>query len=316
MKKVYNILNYDKGEFMNKVVLVGCGNVGMSYAYCLVIDSKVDELVLIDINKKKSEGEALDLLHASSCSKRKIAIRVGDYADCADADIVCIAAGRNQEVGETRLDLTAKNMEVFKSIIGEINKTKFKGIYLVATNPLDVMTYATMKLSGFPANQVIGSGTTLDTARLRYLIGKELDIDPTGVNAYVIGEHGDSEMIPWSTATIASTKVDKYLTAKVRNRIAQDVRNSAYDIINKKGNTAYGIGMCLRNITDAILGNTNQIFTLSIYNEKLKICIGQPVIINKNGVREILKLDLNEREQTEFKASVQTIKTAIKKLKF
>lgn len=301
---------------MNKVVLVGCGNVGMSYAYCLVSESKVDELVLIDINKTKAEGEALDLLHASSCSKRKIKIKAGDHSDCADADIVCIAAGRNQDKGETRLDLIEKNFGVFKSIIDEINKTKFNGIYLIATNPLDVMTYVTMQLSGFPKEKVIGSGTTLDTARLRYLISEELNINPKNIHAYVIGEHGDSEMIPWSNAIIGLSKVDKFLNATARKRITKDVRNSAYNIINKKGNTAYGIGMCLRNLTDAILENSNTIFTVSSYNPSLKTCIGMPAIINRNGVREVLKLEMTEQEQAEFNASVKVVKDAIKNLKF
>ncbi|MBQ8761995.1 MAG: L-lactate dehydrogenase, partial [Clostridia bacterium] len=229
---------------MNKVVLIGCGNVGMSYAYCLVNESKVDELVLIDINYEKAQGEALDLLHASSCAKRKIKIKAGDYADCQNADIVCIAAGRNQEVGETRLDLIDKNVAVFSSIIKEINKTGFNGIYLIATNPLDVMTFVTLKLSNFPKEKVIGSGTTLDTARLRFLISEQLQINPKNIHAYVIGEHGDSEMIPWSSAMIGLSSVDKFLNKSAKAKIYNDVKNSAYEIINKKGNTAYGIGMC------------------------------------------------------------------------
>ena len=301
---------------MNKVVLIGCGNVGMSYAYCLVGDSSVDELVLIDINKEKADGEALDLLHASSCSKRKIKIKAGDYTDCNDADIICIAAGRNQEVGETRIDLIEKNLAVFKSIIKEVNKTKFNGIYLIATNPLDSMTYVTMKLSGFPKERVIGSGTTLDTARLRFLISEETKINPKNIHAYVIGEHGDSEMIPWSSAMIGLTSVDKFLNVSKKKKILKDVRNSAYEIINKKGNTAYGIGMCLRNLTDAILNDSNSIFTVSTYQPNLKICVGMPTIINRNGVREVLKLDMNNEEIEEFNASVKTIRNTINSLKF
>ena len=300
---------------MNKVVLIGCGNVGMSYAYCLVTGvSAVDELVLIDINKQKAEGEALDLLHASSCSKRKISIKAGEYSDCADADIICIAAGRNQEKNETRLDLIDKNHAVFKSIIDEINKTGFAGIYLIATNPLDVMTFVTMKLSGFPAHRVIGSGTTLDTARLRYLISEELEINPKNIHAYVIGEHGDSEMIPWSTAMIGLNPAEKLLNKSTRNRILKDVRNSAYEIINKKGNTAYGIGMCLKNLTDAVLENSNRIYTVSVYNPKLKTCIGQPAIINRNGIREIISLNMNDTETQEFRASVKQIKSITDKI--
>lgn len=301
---------------MNKVVLVGCGNVGMSYAYCLINESKVDELVLIDVNKDKALGEALDLLHASSCSKRKIEIKAGDYSDCDDADIVCISAGRNQEKGETRIDLIDKNINVFKSIVGEINKTKFNGIYLIATNPLDVMTFVTLKLSGFSKSRVIGSGTTLDTARLRYLISKELDINPTNIHAYVMGEHGDSEMIPWSNAMIGLSPIDNFVSKSAQKRITKQVKNSAYEIINKKGNTAYGIGMCLRNITDAIFNNSNSIFTVSTYQSNLKTCIGMPCIINREGVREVLKINMNEQEKQEFNDSIKVVKSITNSLKF
>lgn len=301
---------------MNKVVLVGCGNVGMSYAYCLINESKVDELVLIDVNKDKALGEALDLLHASSCSKRKIEIKAGDYSDCDDADIVCISAGRNQEKGETRIDLIDKNINVFRSIIGEINKTKFNGIYLIATNPLDVMTFVTLKLSGFAKSRVIGSGTTLDTARLRYLISKELDINPTNIHAYVMGEHGDSEMIPWSNAMIGLSPINNFVSKSAQKRITKQVKNSAYEIINKKGNTAYGIGMCLRNITDAIFNNSNSIFTVSTYQSNLKTCIGMPCIINREGVREVLKINMNEQEKQEFNDSLKIVKSITNSLKF
>lgn len=297
---------------MNKVVLIGCGNVGMSYATSLIYgNSNLDELVLIDVNKKKAEGEALDLLHATSCTEKRIKIKAGDYSDCNDADIICISAGRNQEVGETRHDLIDKNIAVFRSIINEINKTNFKGIYLIATNPLDVMTYVTLQLSNAPAEKVIGSGTTLDTARLRYLISKELSINPRNIHAYVIGEHGDSEIIPWSNALIGLNPATKFLNKQTRNKILKDVRNSAYEIIQKKGNTAYGIGMCLKNLTDAIFNNSNSIFTISAYNPKYKICIGLPAIINRDGIKKIMELDLSTEEKNEFNNSIKTIKSLI-----
>lgn len=302
---------------MNKVVLIGCGNVGMSYAYSIInSDSKVDELVIIDVNVDKARGEAMDLMHASSCSKRKINIKAGDYTDCDDADIICISAGRNQDVGETRMDLIEKNYNVFKSIISEINKTKFNGIYLIATNPLDVMTYVTLKLSNFPAYKVIGSGTTLDTARLRFLISEQLEMNPKNIHAYVIGEHGDSEMIPWSVARIGLNSVDKYLNKSTKNKMLKDVRNSAYEIIKKKGNTAYGIGMCLKNITEAIFNNSNTIFTLSTYIDKFKCCVGYPVIVNRSGVRGDTELNLTSEEHSEFNKSLDTIKSIIKQIKF
>lgn len=300
---------------MDKVVLVGCGNVGMSYAYSL-LNSYVhlDELVLIDINKEKVEGEALDLMHAASALNKKINIKAGTYKDCKNATIVCICAGRNQNVGETRLDLIHKNYDVFKSIITEINKTNFNGIYLIATNPLDVMTHITQKLSGFDKSKVIGSGTTLDTARLRNLISKEMDINPKNIHAYVVGEHGDSEFIPWSNAIIGLNKASLYLNKEVRENILNDVRNSAYDIINKKGNTCYGIGVCLRNITKAILENTKSIFTVSCYDESNDIYIGMPAIIGRNGVDQVCNLEMTKEEERQFNKSVKSIKTAIENL--
>lgn len=301
---------------MNKVILIGCGNVGMSYAFCLINNSnKVDELVLIDVNRKKAEGEALDLLHASSCSSHKIRIKAGDYNDCDDADIVCIAAGRNQEIGESRNDLIEKNLEVFKSIIGEINKTKFSGIYLIATNPLDVMTYVTLRLSGVDSQKVIGSGTTLDTARLRYLISEELCINPKNIHAYVIGEHGDSEFIPWSNAVIGLKSATSLINKRTQKRMLEDVRNSAYEIINKKGNTAYGIGMCLKNITEAILSDSNTILTVSCYNKTLDICVGFPAIINKTGIREVVIIDMTEEEKKQYNESCTVIKKYINLIK-
>lgn len=301
---------------MKKIVLVGCGNVGMNYAYSL-LNSNVyfDKLILIDINTQKANGEAMDLMHASAALNRKIDIVAGSYKDCKDASIICICAGRNQNVGETRLDLIQKNYEVFASIISEINKTKFNGIYLIATNPLDIMTQITQKLSGLTPNKVIGSGTTLDTARLRNLISTELDINPRNIHAYVIGEHGDSEFIPWSNAVIGLNKASLYLNKDVRENILYDVRNSAYDIINKKGNTCYGIGVCLMNITKAILNNTKTIFTVSCYDKENDIYIGLPAIIGSDGVDEVCHLEMTSAEEKEYLKSVKSIKDAINSLK-
>ncbi len=302
---------------MSKIVIVGCGNVGMSYAYSLVVTKcKISELVLIDINKVKAEGEALDLLHASTYNSNRISIKAGDYSDCDDADIICICAGRNQEIGETRRDLINKNYEVFKSIITEINKTKFNGIYLIATNPLDVMTYITYKLSNFPAHKVIGSGTVLDSARLRGLIGAELEVNPQNIHAYVIGEHGDSEFIPWSNAIIGLNKAKLYLDDDQCSRILYNVRTSAYDIINKKGNTCYGIGVCLTDITNAILGDSNKIMTVSAYNKEHDIFFGMPTILNKDGVKKTLFLELNQQEKDFLSQSIECIKNTISQIKW
>ena len=301
---------------MDKVVLVGCGNVGMSYAYSLInANLHIDEFVIVDINKEKAEGEALDLTHAVSALNKNILIKAGDYAECDNATIVCICAGRNQDKGETRNDLIAKNYQVFKSVIGEINKTKFKGIYLIATNPLDVMTQITQELSGFPRERVIGSGTTLDTARLRSLLSKETKVNPKSIHAYVIGEHGDSEFIPWSNTIIGLNKVTESISKQTRAKIQDDVRNSAYHIINKKGNTCYGIGVCLMNITKAILENANSVFTVSCYDERNGIYIGLPAVIGKKGINKIFYLDLNKEEEKHFATSVDCIKSALASIK-
>ena len=317
-KRLYILLFEVKN--MNKVVIVGCGNVGMAYAFSIVISgSFVDELVLVDINKQKTEGEALDLNHALTYAPKNIKIKSGDYSDCANADIVCICAGRAQEKGETRTDLADKNVDIFKSIIAEISKTSFNGIYLVATNPLDTMAYVTMKLSGFKASKVIGSGTTLDTARLKYLIGKELNVSPKEVHAYVLGEHGDSEFACWGNATFGGNHCSDLLTENQMSKINYDVKTSAYDIINKKGNTAYGIGMCLLRITNAILNNERAVLTVSTYDKENDCYFSKPVIIGKNGVEKELFLSLNKLDTSKLMDSIgvlQDEKNAVaKKLK-
>ena len=300
---------------MSKVVLIGCGNVGMSYAFSLVNQkTRVSELVLVDINRDKCEGEALDLMHAESIAPSKIDIYAGTYKDCENADIVCICAGRNQEVGETRVDLVKKNYEVFKSIITEINKTNFNGIYLIATNPLDVMTNITQKLSGFDKNKVIGSGTLLDSARLRYLVSNITGISPKSIHGYVIGEHGDSEFIPFDNMQIGLDKANKWLTENDMSRITYDVRNSAYDIINKKGNTSYGIGICLAKLTNAILDDSHKIFTVSSYNKEYGVYIGEPSVLGKNGIEKVLDLNLNIEDKIKFEECVNAIQSVLNKL--
>ncbi len=303
---------------MNKVVLIGCGFVGMSYAYNIVTTSNsVSELVLIDVRKERVEGEALDLIHASAYSNAHLKIKAGTYEDCNDATIVCICAGRNQEIGETRQDLIDKNLAVFESIIKEVNKTNFNGIYLVATNPLDVMTAITWKLSGFDHKKVIGSGTTLDSARLRSLLGAKFNVSPKSVHAYVIGEHGDSEMIPWSNATIGLNKIQ--LSDEEKVEIEKEVRNSAYDIIQKKGNTCYGIGVCLMKITNAILGDSNEVMTVSSYNKEHNCYFSMPTVVGGDGSEETYFLEMTEDEHKQISESVkfleQVTHSALSKIK-
>lgn len=296
----------------NKVVIVGCGNVGMSYAYALLNQkTPVNELVLIDLNEEKIIGEMMDLNHCLAFAPNKIKIKNGNYQDCKDADIVCLAAGANQLPGETRMDLIHKNSKIFKSIIQPIMESGFHGIFLVATNPLDVMTYITYKLSGLPAKQIIGSGTTLDTARLRFLIGDKLGINPKNVHAYVMGEHGDSEFVPWSNANIGLINIRNFMNEKELENICVDVKNAAYEIIKRKGATFYGIGMCLVRITNAILGDENTILTVSTYDKNHDIYISSPAIINKHGIKANAKLALTREEIEKLNHSVKTIRDAI-----
>ena len=299
----------------NKVVLIGCGNVGMSYAYALLNQrTNVHELVLIDLNEKRIEGEAMDLNHCLAFAPSKINIHVGNYSDCKDATMVVIAAGANQNPGETRMDLINKNSKIFKSIVAEVMKNGFNGIFLVATNPLDVMTYLTWKYSGLEPNRVMGSGTSLDTARLRYLVGDKLGISPKNVHAYVIGEHGDSEFVPWSNANVGLQNINCFLTNNDLEEICDNVRNAAYDIIDRKGATYYGIGMCLVRITNAILGDENSIITVSSYDKNNNIFMGIPSVINKDGVKERVYVNLNDEETKKLQNCVDIIKEAIEKI--
>ena len=299
----------------NKVVVIGCGNVGMSYAYALLNQrTSVGELVLIDLDIKRVEGEVMDLNHCLAFAPSKIDIKVGTYQDCSDAKIVVIAAGANQAPGETRMDLIHKNSKIFKNIVGKVVDSGFNGIFVVATNPLDIMTYLTWKYSSFDVSRVIGSGTSLDTSRLRYLVGDRLGIGPKNIHAYVIGEHGDSEFVAWSSATVGLQSINKYLNEEELEQISKEVKNAAYEIIDRKGATCYGIGMCLVGITNAILGDENTIITVSSYNKENNIFIGMPTVINSDGVKYVMDLDLNDKEEIDFKNSIQVIKEAIEKI--
>ena len=300
---------------MNKIVLIGCGNVGMSYAYALLNQStNVNELILIDLNKKRIIGEVMDLNHCLAFAPNKIDIKAGSYEDCKNATMVVIAAGANQEKGETRMDLIYKNSKIFKDIVTKVMKSGFAGIFLVATNPLDVMTYLTWKYSNLPTNKVIGTGTSLDTARLRYMIAEKLKISPKNVHSYVIGEHGDSEFVPWSNANIGLQNIKDYLSDNELEEIYLNVKNAAYEIINRKGATYYGIGMCLVRITNAILNNENSIITVSTYDENNDVFIGLPAVINKKGVKDKIYVNLNERETVKLQNSIDVIKEAINKI--
>jgi L-lactate dehydrogenase len=305
----------------SKVAIIGTGFVGSSYAFSLLNQGIANEMVLIDINKEKAEGEARDLNHGLPFSS-PMKIWAGSYEDCKDADLVVITAGANQAPGETRLDLIAKNIKIFKIIVNEVMKSGFNGIFLIATNPVDILSYATWKFSGLPMERVIGSGTILDTARLRYLLGEYFKLDSRNVHAYIIGEHGDTELPVWSHGTIGSQPLQSYFK-KDNDKIKKDledifvnVRDAAYHIINRKGATYYGIAMGLARLTKAILRNENSILTVSALLEGKygldDLYIGVPAIVNRNGIREIVELDLTEEEMKKLHHSANVLKTAIK----
>lgn len=309
-----------------KVVLVGTGFVGMSFAYALLNQNVCNELALVDINKKKASGEAMDLNHGLPFSNSHMKIYAADYDTCADADIVVIAAGVAQKEGETRPDLLKRNTEVFKSIIDPIVKSGFSGIFLVATNPVDVMTHVVKTLSGFPKERVIGSGTTLDTARLRFLLGEYFDIDPKNVHAYVIGEHGDTEFVPWSQAMIGTKPVELIVSEwgdrfkqEEMDAISDKVKNAAYEIIEAKSSTYYGIGMSLVRIVKAILKNENSILTVSAYLEgeynQTDVYAGVPAIVGRGGIVGHLNLRLTPEEERRFIKSCETLKMYYKETK-
>ena len=295
-----------------KVIIIGCGNVGMSYAYALLNQrTHVNELYLIDLNEERVQGEVMDLNHCLAFSPSKMKIRAGKYSDCKDANLIVIAAGVNQKEGETRLDLLKKNASIFKSIITEVMNNGYNGVFLIATNPVDIMTYLTQKYSGLPRTKVIGSGTTLDTARLRFLVADKTNISPSNIHGYVIGEHGDSEFIPWSDVSIALQPVSDFITKEDMDEISEEVKSAAYKIIKAKGATYYGIGMCLVRITNAILGDENTVMVVSTYDETNDIYIGLPSVINKNGAERKIDIELNEEETGKLNNSINILKNAI-----
>lgn len=298
-----------------KVVIIGCGNVGMSYAYALLNQrTYVNELALIDLNQERVEGEVMDLNHCLAFSPSKMKIKVGTYGDCQDASLIVIAAGVNQKPGETRLELLKRNASIFQSIITEVMNNNFNGIFLVATNPVDIMTYLTQKYSGLPRKRVIGSGTTLDTARLRFLVGDKLKISPSNIHGYVIGEHGDSEFIPWSDVSVALQPIKDFITEQDMSEIQEEVKTAAYKIINAKGATYYGIGMCLVRITNALLGDENTVMVVSTYDEANDVYIGLPSVINKFGADRKINVELNEQETAKLVNSINVLKEAIREL--
>ena len=301
-----------------KVVLVGTGMVGMSMAYSMLNQGGVNELILIDIDKDKTKGEEMDLSHGLPYAPQKMVIKAGDYEECKDAQVVVITAGVAQKPGQTRLELSEVNAKIMKQITESIMASGFNGIIIVASNPVDLMTYVVSEVSKLPKNKVIGSGTVLDTARLRYIMADYLKISSKNIHAYIMGEHGDSSFVPWKHAYVGCKRIadvmkDNNHPMSDLEKIHKDVVDAAYEIIEKKRATYYGIGMALSRLVRAVLNNENSILTVSTYLKdghygQDDIYIGVPAIINSNGVRELLDLDLAEDEQAKLDNSCKLLK--------
>jgi L-lactate dehydrogenase len=318
-----------KEDFHPKISIIGCGNVGTRYAYALIIRGIARQIVMVDIDHKRLEGEVMDLSHTAPYTS-PVSIIAGTYDDIADSDIVVITAGRNQKPGETRLDLVKKNVELYKQIIPEIQNQAPKAIYLIVSNPVDILSYTAHKISGKPQNEVFGSGTTLDTARFRFLLAKHCNVNPQNVHAYILGEHGDSEFAVWNSAMIGGILIKDFCemckfvdlsnSDKKFQAVFENVRDSAYNIIEKKGETSYGIGLALTRISQAITNDENTILPVSVLIQDFyginDLYLSLPSIINRNGVQQILKIELNDEEVKNFKYSANKVKEVVSKLDF
>lgn len=301
-----------------KVGIVGAGNVGSATAFALVMRGVAQEIVLIDYNKNKAIAEAEDIFHATTFSNTSKVIN-GDYKDLKEAEVVIITAGANQKPGQTRTDLLETNVNIFKTIVPEIVKYAPNCIIIVASNPVDVMAHVTMEISGFPKNRVFGSGTALDTARFRAMLGDHLNLAPQSIHANVLGEHGDSEVLIWSTADAASESVVSFaksignpITKKVMAKIDDDVRNAAYKIIKGKGSTFYGIASCLARICRAIASDEHSIFTVSTLHDEVEgvkdVFVSYPTVVCENGICNVAHPNINEEERALLKKSTETVK--------
>lgn len=312
------------GKRGNKIVVIGTGFVGSTTAFTLMHSSLISEMVLIDINTEKAEGEAMDLNHGLSFVK-PMDIRVGDYSDCKDADIIIMTAGPSMEPGQTRLDLANKNSVIMKSIMENIVKYTRDAIILVATNPVDLLTYIGAKSVGYEESKIIGSGTVLDSSRFRYLLSQHFNVDARNVHGYIIGEHGDSEVAAWSLANIAGVKLDQYCPicsnafgSDDKARIFENVRDAGYHILERKDATYYGVALTIRRITEAILRNENAILTVSSVIKGqygiTDIALSLPSIVNRQGIHRVLELPLEEDEINRLNASANKLKDILKEI--
>ena len=310
---------------IQKAAIIGCGFVGTSIAFSLVQKGIFSELVLIDANEKKAEGEAMDLSHGLPFTK-PMEIKAGGYEDIADCAMIIITAGANQKPGETRLDLVHKNVEIYKSIIPKIVEKNQEATLLIVSNPVDIMTYVALKLSGYPSHKVIGSGTVLDTARLKYLLSRHLDVDSRSIHAFIIGEHGDSELAVWSAANVSGIPLNHFCELRgyfdhmeSMDRIYQSVRDSAYEIIEKKGATYYGVAMAVCRIAESVIRNEHSIMPISVYLDGLyglhDICLSIPTVVGQEGAEKVLDIPLDLMGMGKLVYSAEELKKIIGELK-
>ena len=307
-----------------KAAIIGCGFVGASTAFSLMHQGLFSELVLIDVNEEKARGEAMDLSHGLPFTK-PMEIKAGGYEDIADCAMIIITAGANQKPGETRLDLVHKNVEIYKSIIPKIVEKNQEATLLIVSNPVDIMTYVALKLSGYPSHKVIGSGTVLDTARLKYLLSRHLDVDSRSIHAFIIGEHGDSELAVWSAANVSGIPLNHFCELRgyfdhmeSMDRIYQSVRDSAYEIIEKKGATYYGVAMAVCRIAESVIRNEHSIMPISVYLDGLyglhDICLSIPTVVGQEGAEKVLDIPLDLMEMGKLVYSAEELKKIIGEL--
>lgn len=307
-----------------KIVIIGAGAVGSTFAYSLLIHGLASQIVIIDVNRDRAEGEVMDLAQGMPFAF-PTRIRVGGYSDCEDADIVVIAVDQGKKIEQSRLELAGGNFKLFQEIVPNITKYNKDCILLVVSNPLDVMTYAALKLSGFPKQRVIGSGTALDTARLRYLLGEYLRIDPRNVHAYIIGEHGDSEVPVWSLANVAGIRLKDYCPIcripydlNKFNELFLEVKNAGYEIVKRKGRTFYAVALAMTKIVESIVRNENAIITVSCllenYHGISDVCLSVPVVLDRRGVRDVIQLQLEDKEITDLRKSATIVTNVTRSL--
>ena len=306
---------------MRKVSVIGCGFVGSSSAFALMMSGLFSEMVMIDADTSRAEGEALDISHGMPLA-RPMKIYAGNYDDITDAAIIVVTAGANQKPGETRLDLVRKNVAIFKSIMPEIARRKYKGILLVVANPVDILTYTAAKYSGLPSNRVIGSGTVLDTARLKYLLSEHLGVDSRSIHAYIIGEHGDSEFAAWSSANVSGVPLYDFCRMRghshfedAQRKIESDVRNSAYEIIRRKNATYYGIAMSVKRICEAVIRDEKSVLAVSSVMDDVygveDVALSMPAIVGKDGIETLIPVRLSVDEQRKLRESAEILRGVI-----